>query len=206
MVTVDLIRHGETPVMGRYLGRTNVALASRGWEQMDTALHDRGPWDAVVSSPLKRCADFARAFARGHGLGFEIDERFREIDFGAWEGRSAAEISAGDPGALERFWNDPLNNTPPQAEPLRAFASRVLAAWSALIEGHAERGVLLVTHGGVIGVIRCDAERRPLCHLLRREVPHGSIYRIAINEKRSDIEQTIEGVISLALRPGPFCG
>src|SRR3989344_8486175 len=100
---LDLMRHGE-PVGGRkYRGQLDDPLNEKGWAQMRRAVGDHCPWQAIISSPLSRCADFSRELAGRHGLPLEIDARLAELGFGDWEGRTAEELNAQEPGGLDRF-------------------------------------------------------------------------------------------------------
>jgi len=56
---IDLIRHGETISGHCYLGSTDSVLSESGWQQMRAAVLGQAPWDNIISSPLKRCRDFA---------------------------------------------------------------------------------------------------------------------------------------------------
>lgn len=177
---IDLLRHGETRAGSVYLGRTDAQLSEHGFRQMAEALLDAPRYHAVLSSPLARCAVFAQDYAQRHGLPLHYDARFQEIDFGAWDGRSAAEIAAADAGALENFWRDPVVFTPPQAEPLLSFQARVLAAWQELPARYPGQRVLLVTHGGVMRIILCHLQQRPLAELLSLSVPHAALHRAIV--------------------------
>lgn len=180
---VDLLRHGETRAGSIYLGRSDAPLSELGYRQMAEALVNAPRYDAVLSSPLKRCSAFAQDYAQRHGLPLHHEARFREMDFGAWDGLSAAEISAADASALEKFWHDPISFTPPQAEPLLSFQARVLAAWQELSARHSGQRVLLVTHGGVMRIILCHLQHRPLSGLLDLSVPHAALQRIALEHE-----------------------
>jgi alpha-ribazole phosphatase len=177
-VYLDLLRHGETDGGARYRGTTDDPLTAAGWEQMWTAVNDNTRWEGIVTSPLGRCADFARALARQRSIPLALDERLAEMHFGAWEGRSAAELMAANPEALARFWDDPAAHAPPGAEPLARFAERVLTAWHGIVRAHPGRRVLLVTHGGVIRVILCHVLRRPVERLLELDVGHAALHRV----------------------------
>jgi alpha-ribazole phosphatase len=175
---IVLLRHGETGQSG-FRGRLDDPLTLAGWEQMRRATHEaRIPWQAVVSSPLVRCADFAHAFAAERGLPVERDDRLAELDFGNWEGQDAEALYRTQPEALGRFWADPWTFTPPNGEPLAAFEARVRAAWADLSERHADQHVLVVTHGGVIRLLLCLARGLAHSELLRLAVPHASLHRI----------------------------
>ena len=186
---IDLLRHGETRAGSVYLGRTDAPLSEHGYRQMAEALTDEPNYDAVLSSPLARCAAFAQDYAQLHGLPLHHDARFQEMDFGAWNGRSAAEIAAADPGALENFWRDPVAFTPPQAEPLLSFQARVLAAWQELPARYPDRRVLLVTHGGVMRIILCHLQQRPLAELLGLSVPHVALHQAIVAHEQQPTAQ-----------------
>lgn len=171
-----LLRHGEAEGGAKYRGVTDDRLTDRGWDQMWGVAGDATPYDIVLTSPLVRCADFAHAFARHRRLPLAIDSRWRELDFGAWEGRTANEILQTEPGAFERFLRDPWNNHPPGGEPLHAMQARVLAAWKEVVA----RGcsVLLVTHGGPIRIVLCHVFGIAPTELLHIQVAHASMHRL----------------------------
>lgn len=179
---LDLLRHGETEQGGGFRGRIDDALTERGWSQMRAAVGDAAPWQGVVSSPLQRCAAFADELAGRHSLPLQLEDGLRELDFGAWEGRSAAELWETDADALGRFWNDPYAFTPPDGEPLSAFEARVLGAVERLQRQHAGRHLLLVTHGGVMRLLLARARGLPRSDLLQVEVGHGALHRLRVGE------------------------
>jgi len=179
--TIDLIRHGE-PVGGkRYRGQIDDPLSEKGWRQMWDAVGDHHPWDRIVTSPLSRCRAFAEALGDRHGIPVESDARLMEIGFGAWEGRTAEELLAEDPGRLYRFWSDPLNNTPPGAETLPAFRDRVIAAWEDLLARHAGRHLLVVGHAGMMRMILRHVLDMPLGRMFRIQIGNAAISRIRID-------------------------
>lgn len=179
--TIDLLRHGE-PVGGRkYRGQLDDPLSEKGWSQMRAAVAGHCPWTAVVSSPLRRCSEFARELAAQHGLQLHIDARFMEIGFGTWQGLTAAEIGARDPLAIQRFLAQPLDFRPPGAEALVAFRDRVVAAFNDLLGAHAGAQVLVVGHAGVIRMVMRHVLDMPLEALYRIQVPNAGITRIQID-------------------------
>jgi len=171
-----LLRHGETVGGNRFRGHRDDPLTDAGLAQMWQSVADGPQWDHIVTSPLRRCAQFAHALATTLQLPLTRDARFKEMHFGQWEGRSAAEITTEDPQALARFWRDPDNHPPPGGETLRQFQQRVLAGWQALQETLPGCNVLLVTHGGVIRLLWCHHHQRPLRELLSIEVAHASLH------------------------------
>lgn len=80
---IDMLRHGE-PVGGRrYRGQTDDPLSDKGWRQMRAATAETRPWTAIVSSPLLRCRAFAEELAGQTGLPLAVDDRLKEVGFGA---------------------------------------------------------------------------------------------------------------------------
>lgn len=176
---IGLLRHGEVEGGSRFRGQTDEALTCIGLQQMRSATDGRY-WDHVISSPLVRCAAFANAFARQHSLPLTFDARLKEMHFGVWEGRTAAELMTTDTDALTRFWTDPLHNTPPGGEPLAQFQARVLDAWNDIVIGHGRQRVLIVTHGGVIRVLLCQVTGVSVAQVQDFSVGHGQLHGVRI--------------------------
>jgi alpha-ribazole phosphatase len=172
---IDLLRHGEVEGGSRYCGSTDVLLTAAGWDQMWTAVGNDRRWDLIVSSPLKRCAQFAEALAQRHSLELRLDERLREMHFGEWEGRDAAELMQTDAENLTRFWRDPGQYAPTGGESLTTLQSRVVAAWQDIVT--AACAVLVVTHGGPIRAILCHLRGVSIDQSLQIDVPHASLWR-----------------------------
>ena len=184
---IDLMRHGE-PVGGRrYRGQIDDPLSEKGWAQMHAAVGNLAPWHHVVSSPLLRCREFAETLASRHGLPLRFDERLKEVGFGAWEGKSAAEIEAEAPGTLARFKADPVNARPEGAEPLADFHARVAAALDELLAQHAGQHLLLVGHAGVMRMALAWALHIPLEHAYRIEVATASLTRLRFESGRASL-------------------
>jgi len=185
--TVDLMRHGE-PVGGRrYRGQIDDPLSEKGWAQMHAALGESVPWTQIVSSPLQRCRAFAESLAERHGLPLTLDERLKEVGFGVWEGKSAAEIEQDAPGTLAQFRADPINACPAGAEPLADFHARVAAGMEDLLAQHAGRHVLLVGHAGVMRMALAWALRIPLENAYRIEVATASLTRLRFEAGRASL-------------------
>jgi alpha-ribazole phosphatase len=181
------MRHGE-PVGGRkYRGQIDDPLSDKGWAQMRAAVGDAAPWTRIVSSPLARCRAFAETLAARHGLPLHVDARLKEVGFGVWEGKSAAEIEQDAPGTLARFKADPIHARPAGAEPLAAFHARVAAALDDLLAQHAGQHVLLVGHAGVMRMALAWALHIPLEHAYRIEVASASLTRLRFDFGRASL-------------------
>jgi alpha-ribazole phosphatase len=177
---IDLLRHGTPQGGTRYRGHLDDPLSGEGWRQMRAAVGQLCPWQRIVSSPLRRCAEFAQELAARHGLPLQIEDGFKEISFGRWEGRRVAEVFETEAELVSRYWQDPVAHTPPEGEPLTAFSARVGKAWERLLQQAEGEHVLLVAHGGVIRAILVHVLGMPLAHVLRLEVPVAAMSRIRI--------------------------
>jgi broad specificity phosphatase PhoE len=123
---VVLVRHGETEWSrtGKHTGRTDVPLTEAGREEaraLGQALENRA-FALVLTSPLSRAAETCRLA----GLGEVAKERedLREWDYGAYEGRTTAEIRQERPGWT--LWRDGVPGGETPAE-VGARADRVIA-------------------------------------------------------------------------------
>lgn len=177
---IDLIRHGEPQGGKRYRGQLDDPLSELGWQQMRSATMDNPPWQQIVSSTLSRCADFAKELEVKHAIPLQLDTQFTEIGFGDWEGKTASELEQQDKAAFYAFYDDPIRNTPANAEPLLDFQRRIQQAWQTLLEQHADKHILLVAHSGVIRMILTQVLAMPLEAMFRIQVPYASVSRIVI--------------------------
>lgn len=186
-VLIDLIRHGE-PVGGRcYRGQRDDPLSEKGWQQMWDAVHGKGPWDAIISSPLQRCAGFARALGERMEIPVQLDERLMEVGFGEWEGRTPDQLRREDPEGFRRFFDDPVTNRPFGAEPLEAFYDRVAAGWRDFLQAYTGNHALVVGHAGVIRAILCHVLEMPLASMYRIQVQNAGITRVRVEERGTPI-------------------
>ena len=185
---LELLRHGETESGGGLRGSLDDALTATGWAQLRSAMQGAGPWDRIISSPLQRCARFAEELAAAHALPLTLEADLQELHFGAWEGRSAAELMDTDADALGRFWADPYSFTPPEGEPLLQFEARIHAALQRLQRDYPGERLLIVTHGGVMRLLLAQARGLPRQDLLQVSVAHA---------ERVRLQRTAEGTLAV---------
>jgi len=146
-VDVVLVRHGETEWArdGRHTGRTDVPLTDRGRVQAEAvgaALVGRD-FALVLTSPLGRALETCRL--AGFGERAVQRDDLMEWDYGAYEGRTTAEIREERPGWT--LWGDGV----PEGETVEHVAARVDRV---LDEVRARDGdSLLFAHGHVLGVL-----------------------------------------------------
>ncbi|MRG59719.1 histidine phosphatase family protein [Agromyces sp. CFH 90414] len=160
MTTFFLARHGETVwhAEHRYAGNSDVPLTRHGLGQA-AAL---GAWavdaglDAIVASPLSRAQRSAAPAAETTGLPLRSDDRLVEIDFGAGEGLTPAEIAERYPEEWAGFCREPASNPFPGGESGRAGIARALPVFDELVEEFPEGRVLVVGHATLIRLLFCE--------------------------------------------------
>lgn len=179
---LDVLRHGETEAGGGLRGSLDDALTEPGWQQLRTSVEGRGPWDRIVSSPLQRCARFADELSTRLSLPLTLDADLKELHFGDWEGQGTAQLMETDAEGLGRFWENPYTFTPPNGEPVQAFAVRVLGAVRRLQRNHDGERILVISHGGVIRLLLAQARGLPREQLLQVIVGHGALFSLDVGE------------------------
>ena len=137
----------------------------------------------IASSPLSRCLDFAQQLSKKLKIGYSVDDRFKEIGFGTWEGLTPDEIIANDIDALKQFYKDPIRNRPEGAEPLESFSSRVWDAYEDIARKHVNEKVLIVGHAGVVRAITANILGMDLNHVYSNlKIEYGGIVTSIIDD------------------------
>ncbi len=166
-----------------YRGQIDHPLSEKGWQEIRAAVAGRDDWQAIVHSPLSRCADFSDELATKLAIPTIADERLKEIGFGEWEGKTGEEIRANDADAFKRFYLDPVNNQPEGAERLRHFYLRVSEAWEEIAQRD-EKRILVVAHAGVLRAIVTHVLKAPLLSMYRMQIPSAGMIAIKFSDEK----------------------
>ena len=161
MPQLFLVRHAEPAITGVFLGHCDPPLSEKGREHASALLTDVA-LSIVYTSPLKRARETAERIARGAPI--EVVEDFREISFGAWDGRTWADVEAEDPAFAARKYADWRGVTLPGAEPWSEFSIRVLRVFRQIEAG--PRPAAVVAHAAVHNV------------LAGVDLPYGGVHEI----------------------------
>ena len=178
--TIDLLRHGDVEGGRKYRGQLDDPLSELGWQQLRSVTEKEQSWQHIITSPLKRCADFAEELSRSQQLPLNNKLDFKEISFGLWEGKTADELLKSEPEAIKRYWNDPIEATPPQGENLLTFEKRILISWTKLLLEYKGKHILLISHAGVMRIVLCHILGMPLTELFKLDVGLAKASRIQI--------------------------
>jgi alpha-ribazole phosphatase len=179
------MRHGEPAVTGRLLGHADVAATPAGMAACRAAARAIGG-AAIVSSDLSRAAACAAAAGEALALPVRVDPRWRELDFGAWDGCTAADL---DPADRDRFWQDPDAYPPPGGERWSALVARAADALGDLGDG-----TLVVTHAGAMRAALAAA-----CGLDARQVwafdlPYAAVLTLTLWREDGRLSAQVTGL------------
>lgn len=160
---IFLIRHGQDDDSVRG-GWSNSALTETGLLQSaeladelsyNTKLYNIG---RIFSSDILRARQTAEIIAERLGLPVEYLPEFREVNNGDLAGLDNKVAESKYPNMYWR--NMDWSEHYPNGESPCDFHNRVNSAWNTFLKSLAgyDKNALLITHGGVINVIRCITE------------------------------------------------
>jgi broad specificity phosphatase PhoE/ribonuclease HI len=181
--TVLLVRHGVTPhtaakMFSSGLGGANPGLSDEGRAQIRATADWLAPIaagvDAVVASPVRRTMESAELLAARLGKAVEVEPGFAEMEFGRWDGLTLAEVTAQDRTGLDA-WLGSTRVRPPGGESFREVEERVLAGLGRLLEAHAGRTVVVVSHVTPIKTLVAHALTAPLDAVFRMQLSPASV-------------------------------
>ncbi len=162
------IRHGETAwnVDTRIQGHLNIPLNAVGLRQaqhLAQSLAQRDAIDAVYASDLSRAHTTASAIAQAMGQSVTAHTGLRERHFGAFQGRTFAEIEAELPGDAWHWRKRTPEWAPPDGgESLIVLRERILNTVDELAARHRGQQIVMVAHGGVMDILYRAATRLDL--------------------------------------------
>lgn len=169
-----LVRHGQTDwnTAMRTQGLTNIPLNAAGRlqaQRLSGRLQGRDIC-AVYASPLLRAQQTAAPAAALLGLSIQEEPLLIERNFGDWEGVTFDKLQELYPEELGRWRTDPMNCTPPGAEPLEDVLERCRRFIASLTSRHSKADtVLVVGHSVPLRMILADALALPgaMLHAIR---------------------------------------
>lgn len=191
MKSLYLIRHGaiETSTPRRFIGQTDVPLTAKGEGQL-AAL---GRYlrlekiEKIFSSPLQRCQRSSEILQSFWGGSVNVRDAFREIDLGAWEGLTVAEVEKKFPGEYGVRGRDMASYVPPGGESFSDLLDRVLPAFKQILE-QLEQPTAVVAHAGVNRVLLSHLLGMPLQHIFSLGQNYGCYNQITIGKKGIQVD------------------
>ncbi|RMC23851.1 MULTISPECIES: histidine phosphatase family protein [unclassified Lactobacillus] len=152
MLNVYIVRHGQTDTNKTLAingSGTNLPLNETGVKQVET-LRDNfniKNIDYVYASPLRRAKQTAEILNQGqHDIIY--DNRLKEMNYGNWDGQSAAEIRSRYPQVFDElgYFNEKYAEYC-DGESYEHLAARLMNFWHDLVDKYVNKSILIVFHG-----------------------------------------------------------
>lgn len=181
-----LVRHGLTEwnTQQRYCGHSDIPLSAPGRVQARWLAQQlqKEEISTIYTSDLARASETAEIIAshRAQPVQLKVSPAWRELDFGAWEGLTYAEIAEQFRDQLG-FFTDPEHCSPTNGESLAHMLQRVhteLAALASSDELPMNGGVVIVSHGGPLRALLCSLLGMPLEQQWQLRLDPGSLSAI----------------------------
>ena len=197
-LSVALMRHGETlwNTLGRWQGSAPIPLAENGKIQATEAAPYlvKANFTHIISSDLLRTRQTAAIVNEKLHLKINIDDRWREIDLGRWQGLTMPEIRKWDTEEHSIFESsDYVDRYFPEGESNREHIQRIREALEDIPAQYTDAHVLVVTHGGSIrsAVYHLTGKAIHLtgnCSLTRMRYNGGGWDVLGIAEQPEDVQ------------------
>lgn len=171
----------------RYCGISDPPLNHKGIEQAKRlAVRLKGiRIDKVYSSALARAYDTAALIFKNKTIKKSAD--LREMDFGIFEALAHEDIIKKRPSLYKSWIGNPLGVKIPGGEKPTQFRSRVRRYFSFILSMHPDETIAVVTHGGPIRVILCDALGYDIKMFLQIEQSVGALNIIEYSTKSAPV-------------------
>ena len=199
MTTIYLIRHGEVAgnsgEIRTFAGARDLELTPRGIEQARAvaARMEGVHLDAVYASNLQRAWRTADGIAATHGLRTQRLGGWNEVNYGAWEGLSEAEINADYADLWRERVADPWTIAPPDGESYQMLWARLEPQWRRLLENHVGQTVAVVGHNGSLRVLLCQLLGAPPANARRLQIGNCSLTKVSVGSPQSAESEKLEG-------------
>ena len=154
-----LLRHMQTmcSTRGVYCGHCDTELTQAGHAMAQALATYLGQtsFAALITSDLRRTQQSVGPLGQRLGIQAQLDPRLRELHYGAWNGKTRAEVAAVDGPTYTRWLARPAEVAPPGGETAQQLATRSCAAIDELAETYRGHSVLVMCHKATMRIIVC---------------------------------------------------
>lgn len=176
---IFLLRHGKILAENmerRYIGHIDIPLSPEGLEQAHflQAQLAKEKLAAVFCSDLIRSVNTAKIITEKLPITPIIRRDLREISMGDWEGKTFKEIRQLYPVEYSKRGQNIINYRIPGAESFAECKTRVLTAFTDLINTTSGT-ILIVGHAGINRILLCHILGMPLENLFHFKQDYGCI-------------------------------
>ncbi|WKY43703.1 histidine phosphatase family protein [Eubacteriaceae bacterium ES2] len=190
---IILIRHGQ-PVQHQdkiFLGQTDIGLSDEGRKDGEKAfdLLTERKFTRIYTSSLKRARETADILCQklleqtGSRPNLIEVPAFAEMNLGKWDGRLIKDIKKEFPRAYEERGNNRLTYKICGGENYYDLSYRVNKALFELLKNESEETIVIVTHAGVMAVIRSFLQDLPLEQMVDEKCGYGQSMTIDLQQE-----------------------
>jgi 2,3-bisphosphoglycerate-dependent phosphoglycerate mutase len=181
MSEILLLRHGETlwNIEGRIQGHRDSPLSAEGIAQAEALARRLAAERPAVlcTSDLGRARQTMEPIARVTGLVPRVDPALRERCYGAFEGRTWPEIEREFPQQYASHLTGGATVRAEGGESMVEFRDRAVGALERIAAASGDDKVVIVTHGGVLGMLYRHIMHIPLEAPRNYAMPNAGINR-----------------------------
>ena len=180
-----MVRHGEvhSNIKKVYAGKSPEPLTEKGVGQAEDVSEKLTKYQvsALYSSPIQRAFQTAHIIGKEIGKNVVIEDSFRELEMGPWEGMSENDVEQTYPLEWNIWQTRPAELRLPGRETLDDLLKRVLAGLQKVYHTGSNRNIIIVTHVAIIRVLLLWHSRKSLNLYKTIHVPNAEIFNLKIN-------------------------
>lgn len=192
---IYLIRHGLTESNKKkiYAGWSDESLCQEGVSSMKNIGKklQRLKIENIFSSPIKRAAQTADILNELLNITVEIEENFKEMKMGPWEGLSEVEIAEKFPDEWKIWNSNPSNLRLDGRETLKEIQIRALKGIKKITDHSDCVRILTVTHVALIRVLLIYYNNLSLDNYRKIDIPNGAVYLLSNKAHKKNIARII---------------
>jgi alpha-ribazole phosphatase/probable phosphoglycerate mutase len=179
-----LVRHGEinSNINRIYAGKSPEMLNEKGISQAEEVAERIKTYykvSEIYVSPMKRTIQTAKIIADKIGKEILIENAFREMELGPWEGLSENEISNRYPDEWELWLKRPAELKLPERENLEDLLNRALTGIEKIYERLRDQDVaVVVTHVALIRVLLLWRAKKNLNLYKTIHIPNAKVFEV----------------------------
>lgn len=154
MLELLFVRHGQTDWNAKRLvmGRRPIPLNDVGRKQAEGLSNflKKGKLSAVISSPVLRAMETAKAVAAPHKLKVIEDAGLAEVDYGDWVGKDFDDLACNDAELWREYHLNPENVSLPNGEAMPDVIKRISVFMEKVLDTYDNGRIAIVSHADVL--------------------------------------------------------
>jgi alpha-ribazole phosphatase/probable phosphoglycerate mutase len=180
-----LIRHGEIlpNIKKVYAGKSSEGLTEKGKKQAQKVAYELRNYSvhSLYSSPIQRAVQTAEIIGNKIGMDYIVEDNFREMELGPWEGLSEIKIANLYTEEWKTWLSRPAELKLEQRETLDKLLERVLKGIRNIYKVTVNKNVAVVTHVAIIRVLCLWHANKSLNLYKTIDIPNAKIFKLTLN-------------------------